>query len=94
MRKLFGRDDAARVRQHAAAGDTRLSITTARHQSDHGIADPSLPEAEWRLRVERLFEDAPILFRPQNGGDYPDSHVLADDVAPEKSGLVAHIATE
>lgn len=50
-------------------------------------------KAEWRLRVERLFDDAPVLFRSQNGGDYPDRHVLADDVAPEKSGLMAHIAT-
>jgi NAD(P)H dehydrogenase (quinone) len=47
----------------------------------------------WRGRVERLFEDAPIPFRPQNGGDYLDRHTLADDVAPGQSGLAAHIAT-
>jgi len=46
----------------------------------------------WQLRLERLFEDEPIAFRPQNGGDYPDGHVLANDVAPGRSGLVAHIA--
>lgn len=46
----------------------------------------------WRSRVEHLFDDAPIPFRPQNGGDYPDSHVLADDVATGQSGLPAHIA--
>jgi len=46
----------------------------------------------WRLRLERLFEDAPIPFRPQNGGDYPDRHVLAGDVAAGQSGLRAHIA--
>ncbi len=46
----------------------------------------------WRLRVERLFEDAPITFRPQNGGDYPDGHVLASHVAVGQSGLLAHIA--
>lgn len=46
----------------------------------------------WRLRLERLFEDAPIPFRPQNGGDYPDGHVLASDIATGQSGLVAHVA--
>ncbi|MTW11910.1 flavodoxin family protein [Pseudoduganella eburnea] len=51
-------------------------------------------EAAWRSRVERLFDDAPLAFRPQNGGDYPDRHVLADHVAPHLSGLVAHIDHE
>lgn len=46
----------------------------------------------WRLRLEGLFEDAPIPFRPQNGGDYPDRHVLASHVAPGRTGLLAHIA--
>ena len=46
----------------------------------------------WRSRVGRLFEEAPIPFRPQNGGDYPDGHVLATHVAADQSGLVAHIA--
>jgi len=48
--------------------------------------------AAWGARVERLFEDEPIAFRPQNGGDYPDRHVLADHVAPSQTGLIAHIA--
>ena len=47
---------------------------------------------EWRLRLEGLFEDALIPFRSQNGGDYPDAHVLASDVAAGQSGLLAHIA--
>jgi NAD(P)H dehydrogenase (quinone) len=46
----------------------------------------------WRARLERLFDDAPIPFRSQNGGDYPDGHALADRVAPGQSGLLAHIA--
>jgi NAD(P)H dehydrogenase (quinone) len=50
--------------------------------------------AAWRGRVVRLFDDEPIAFRPQNGGDYPDRHVLADDIAPGRTGLMAHIATE
>ena len=48
--------------------------------------------ADWGARVARLFEDEPIAFRPQNGGDYPDRHVLAEDVAPNQTGLMAHIA--
>lgn len=54
-----------------------------------GLAEAT---AAWRLRLERLFEDEPIAFRSQNGGDYPDRHVLADHVAPEQTGLMAHIA--
>src|SRR5258708_38355006 len=51
-------------------------------------------KAAWRLRLERLFEEAPIPFRRQNGGDYPDSHVLANHVAVGQTGLLAHIAEE
>lgn len=50
--------------------------------------------AAWRGRVERLFDDAPIAYRPQNGGDYPDRHVLADHVAPGQVGLAIHIADD
>ena len=48
--------------------------------------------AAWRLRLEALFEDAPIPFRRQNGGDYPDGHVLANHVAAGQGGLLAHVA--
>lgn len=48
--------------------------------------------AVWRARLERLFEDAPIPFRRQNGGDYPDRHVLAGDVAVGRTGLLAHVS--
>lgn len=48
-------------------------------------------KAGWRARVERLFQDEPIAFRRQNGGDYQDRHTLRDDVAPELSGFPAHI---
>jgi len=47
----------------------------------------------WRARVERLFEEAPIPFRKQNGGDYPDGHILGEHVAIGQTGLVAHVAT-
>jgi NAD(P)H dehydrogenase (quinone) len=47
---------------------------------------------DWKKRLENLFIDKPIPFRAQNGGDYPDRHVLRDDIAPEKTGILAHIA--
>jgi NAD(P)H dehydrogenase (quinone) len=49
-------------------------------------------EAAWRSRLQHLFDDSPIPFRRQNGGDYPDGHVLARDVAAGQTGLTAHIA--
>jgi len=49
-------------------------------------------EESWRLRLEGLFEDALIPFRSQNGGDYPNGHVLASHIAVGQSGLLAHIA--
>lgn len=49
-------------------------------------------KAAWRSRLEHLFEDDPIPFRRQNGGNYPDCHVLADHVAVGQTGLLAHIA--
>lgn len=49
-------------------------------------------KAAWRVRIERLFDDAPVPFRPQNGGDYIDRHTLRDDIAPSITGLPAHIA--
>jgi NAD(P)H dehydrogenase (quinone) len=45
----------------------------------------------WRARLKRIFSEPPIPFRRQNGGDYPDGHVLAGDVAPGQSGLAAHV---
>ncbi len=48
-------------------------------------------KASWRSRVGRLFEDAPIPFRPQNGGDYLDRHTLREDISPGQSGLLAHV---
>ncbi|POR48791.1 NAD(P)H dehydrogenase (quinone) [Paraburkholderia eburnea] len=48
--------------------------------------------AAWRNRLERLFDDEPIAFRPQNGGAYSKEHVLDDSIAPNQSGLMVHIA--
>jgi NAD(P)H dehydrogenase (quinone) len=59
------------------------------HISASGVA---AAKDSWQLRVQGLFEDAPIAFRPQNGGDYPDGHILRSHVAIGQSGLAAHIA--
>jgi len=61
------------------------------HVDAHSL---STAKEGWRSRVDRLFEEAPIAFRPQNGGDYPNGHVLADHVAVGRSGLMAHIRSE
>jgi NAD(P)H dehydrogenase (quinone) len=44
-------------------------------------------------RIAGLFTDAPIPFRAQNGGDYPDKHALAPRIAPGITGIPAHIAS-
>jgi len=46
----------------------------------------------WRARLEGLFDDEPIPFRSQNGGDYVNRQTLRDDIAPGLVGLPAHIA--
>jgi NAD(P)H dehydrogenase (quinone) len=51
----------------------------------------ALIESAWRTRLQHLFDAAPIAFRMQNGGDYPDRHVLAGDIVPGKTGVEAHI---
>lgn len=48
--------------------------------------------AAWRERMEGLFTDTPIPFRAQNGGDYTDRNELKPEVAPNETGLMAHIA--
>jgi NAD(P)H dehydrogenase (quinone) len=49
-------------------------------------------KSAWRLRLGTLFDEDPIPFRRQNGGDYPEGHVLANRAAVGQTGLVAHIA--
>jgi NAD(P)H dehydrogenase (quinone) len=66
---------------HAIYGSVR--VTAARVEEE---------KLAWRRRLTQLFEEAPIPFRRQNDGDYPDGHVLADHVAAGQSGLLAHIA--
>lgn len=66
---------------HAIYGTARMTAETV-----------AAAKAAWRERLEHLFEDAPIPFRPQNAGDYLDTHVLASHVALGQSGLLAHVA--
>ncbi|WP_051229465.1 NAD(P)H-dependent oxidoreductase [Paludibacterium yongneupense] len=68
---------------HAVYGTGRLTAA--------GVEEA---KSVWRSRVERLFDDEPIPFRRQNGGDYPDLHTLAAAVAPGQTGLMVHVATE
>lgn len=65
------------------------AVYGAARLDDAGVA---AARAGWAERVRRLFEDEPIPFRSQNGGDYPDRHVLAPTVAPGQEGLGAHVA--
>ena len=51
----------------------------------------SKASATWRRRLTQLFEESPIRFRPQNAGDYPDRHVLANHLVPGQTGLMAHV---
>lgn len=68
---------------HAVFGTARLTA-----------ADIDAAKTAWRSRLEHFFEDVAIPFRSQNGGDYPDGHVLASHVAVGQIGLTAHIADE
>lgn len=54
-------------------------------------ADIEHVQAAWRARLDGLFSDAPIPFRHQNDGDYPDRHVLAGAVASGITGIVSHV---
>jgi NAD(P)H dehydrogenase (quinone) len=48
-------------------------------------------KAKLKSRIQNLFTERPLSFRPQNGGDYPDGHVLAEHVVPGIAGIDAHI---
>ena len=69
------------LRAHAMYGTDRMTgedVAIARHA--------------WRERVDHLFEEDPIAFRSQNGGDYPDRHTLREDIAPSRTGVWVHVA--
>jgi NAD(P)H dehydrogenase (quinone) len=70
-----------------------LSVTTGGPAEDYGPRgiNGQLDELLFPITHGTLFSDAPIPYRPQNGGDFPGRHVLADDVAPGVTGLRAHL---
>lgn len=59
----------------------------------HGLDRTGIEEAKagLRARMRNLFDEAPIPYRPQNCGDYPDRHVLAEHIAPGQTGLGVHL---
>lgn len=66
---------------HAVYDANRLSAT-----------DMDAAKDAWRRRLLGVWDEAPIPFRRQNGGDYSDGHTLGEQVAAGASGLTAHIA--
>lgn len=47
-------------------------------------------ENEFRSRLDGLFTDTPIPYRPQNGGDYDENLCLKPGIAEGKSGFAIH----
>jgi len=68
-----------------------FAVYGADRLNESGVAAAKLALEQ---RLTRLFVDDPIPFRHQNDGDYPDRHTLAPHVAPDISGLPAHISRE
>lgn len=60
--------------------------------ADHLRGD-EVPEVteQRRQRLEALYVDPPIAYRPQFTGDYTEEWELADHVRPGESGLDVHI---
>ncbi|WP_416306373.1 NAD(P)H-dependent oxidoreductase [Neptunicella sp. SCSIO 80796] len=64
---------------HAVYGTGQLSKT---------IVEKEI--AAWQRRLKHLFDEKPIPFRHQNGGDY-QQNILAKHIAADKEGITAHI---
>ena len=67
------------LRTHAVYGTGNLSKETV---------DREL--TAWRQRLEQLFDESPIPFRHQNGGQY-QRNILAEHIAEGKTGLTIHV---
>ncbi|UXH79602.1 NAD(P)H-dependent oxidoreductase [Roseateles amylovorans] len=65
---------------HAVYGTSRFDATQV-----------EAAKAAWRDRLAGIFDEPPIRYRRQNGGDYPDLHVLADHIAPGIEGVRVHV---
>jgi NAD(P)H dehydrogenase (quinone) len=68
-----------------------FAVYSAVRVDDAGI---EIAQRALEQRMSRLFIDDPIPFRQQNGGDYPDRHTLATQVAAGITGIPAHIAID
>ena len=55
------------------------------------VHDIEHTKAALRARMRSLFDDAAIAYRTQNGGEYPDRHILADEIARGCTGLGVHL---
>ena len=69
------------LRTHATYGTGRIT--------PEGV---DAARAAWRQRLQGVFDETPLPFRAQNGGDFPDGHALADHVAADRTGFEAHLA--
>ena len=69
------------LRTHATYGTGRIT--------PEGV---EAAKAAWRSRLQGVFDETPLPFRAQNGGDFPDGHALAEHVAPDRTGFEAHLA--
>lgn len=67
------------LRTHAVYGTGNISKETV---------DKEL--VAWCQRLEQLFDESPIPFRHQNGGQY-QRNILAEDIAEGKTGLIIHV---
>ncbi len=46
----------------------------------------------WKARLGHVFDEAPIPYRPQNGGDFDERrHQLLDEIRPGVVGFAAHL---
>ncbi len=59
-----------------------------------GTTEVDIALDAWRERLLQIFAETPIPFRQQNGGDYPDSHILAGHLAVGQTGLPIHVSAE
>ena len=82
-----------RRRLQVATGVERIFVARQVHGANVlQVSGGDVPADVGQIEADGLFSDAPIAYRKQNGGDYPDRHTLALDVAPGLTGIPAHVA--
>ena len=78
---------------HGALFFPGFDVLTTHAVYGTGKIEKSAAEEEcavWRARLEHIFNETPIPFRRQNGGDYQGG-ILADHICAGKSGVSIHI---